>query len=80
VVLAIADNNNETLDTVTQFIQDEGYTFRVLYDASGDVRNLYGISTLPTTFFIDKKGIIQKIQVGSFQNQDSIETILSAMQ
>jgi peroxiredoxin len=80
VVLAIADNNNETLDTVTQFIQGKGYNFGVLYDAAGDVKNLYGIETLPTTFFIDKNGIIQKIQVGSFQDQDSIETILSTMQ
>jgi len=78
VVLSIADNNDESLDTVTQFIAEKGYNFRVLYD-SGQVKSLYNIDTWPTTFFIDKKGIIRKIQVGSFQNQETIEGILSSL-
>lgn len=79
VVLAIAANDNETIDTVTQFISEKGYDFPVLYD-SGQATNLYNIGTWPTTFFIDKKGIIKKIQVGSFQDQETIEGILSSLQ
>jgi len=77
-VLAIAAKANEPLDVVGQYIQQNGYTFQVLYDSQG-INGVYNVSELPTTFFIDKEGIIQKIQVGSFQDQDTIENILSTL-
>jgi len=80
VVLAVADNKDETFDTVTQFIQQEGYSFRVLYDSAGEAKNLYNLTMWPTTFFIDRNGIIKEIKVGSFENQAQIENILSTMQ
>ncbi len=51
----------------------------MLYDSAGEAKNLYNITMWPTTFFIDKNGIIKKIQVGSFENQAQIENILSTM-
>ncbi len=79
VVLAVADNKDETVNTVGEFISEKGYSFRVLYDSAGEAKNLYNITMWPTTFFIDKNGIIKKIQVGSFENQAQIENILSTM-
>jgi cytochrome c biogenesis protein CcmG/thiol:disulfide interchange protein DsbE len=78
-VLAIAASADEQLSAVEEFIRDNQYTFPVMFDSAG-VYNLYNVSTLPTTFFIDKEGIIRKIQVGSFQNQAAIESILSSLQ
>jgi peroxiredoxin len=79
VVLAIAVNNNEQLDTVEQYITQKSYTFPVLFDAPGQAESLYNVSTLPTTFFIDTEGVIRKMQVGSFQDQDGIESILNSL-
>lgn len=46
----------ETLDTAKSFIASKGYTFPVLYDADGDAANVYGVYSLPTTYFIDAAG------------------------
>jgi len=56
------------------------YNFtQVLYDY-GQVARLYNIDTRPTTFFIDKDGIIQKIYPSSFPDQQTIDNILRTMQ
>jgi peroxiredoxin len=78
-VLAIAASTDEQLSAVEEFIRENQYTFPVMFDSQG-VYDLYGVNVLPTTFFIDKKGIIRKVQVGSFEDQASIESILNSLQ
>ena len=41
---------------VMNFIRENAYTFPILFDESGEVFATYGISSLPTTFMIDKDG------------------------
>lgn len=80
VVLAIAVNKSERLDTVGQYITQNPYTFQVLWDSKGQAESLYGVSTLPTTFFINADGIIKKVIEGdSFDSTDEIETILDSL-
>lgn len=46
----------ETLETASEFIAEEGFTFPVLYDTDGDAAQTYGVYSLPTTLFIDAEG------------------------
>lgn len=46
----------ETLETASEFIEEEGFTFPVLYDTDGDAAQTYGVYSLPTTLFIDAEG------------------------
>ncbi|UCH51972.1 MAG: redoxin domain-containing protein [Chloroflexota bacterium] len=78
-ILAIASGENETIDTVNQFIVDEGYNFPTFYDYEGQAKSLYSIPQWPTTFFIDAEGIIKYIQIGSFADQVEIEIRLNAL-
>ncbi len=48
---------NETIEVGAQFIKDQGYTFPVAFD-TGDVATQYQISSIPTTFILDKDGVI----------------------
>lgn len=41
-----------------QFVEDYGFTFDILFDRDGDVTNLYSVRTFPTSFLIDKDGVI----------------------
>ncbi len=47
---------NETLESATGFIAQQGYSFPVFYDTEADAANTYGIQSIPTTFFIDPEG------------------------
>jgi peroxiredoxin len=64
VVLAINATNQDNLDDAIEFIRLHNLSFPVLLDVIGEVSNLYKLRSLPTTFFIDEKGIIQEIVVG----------------
>ncbi len=64
VVLAV--NVTQQPDQVEQFVSYYGYTFEFLLDTWATVASDYYIHEIPTTFFIDKNGIIQDIQVGAF--------------
>jgi thiol-disulfide isomerase/thioredoxin len=73
-------NDKESKNQVLSFINNEGYTFTVLLDSSGEVNTLYDVKYYPTTFFVNADGIIKKIVEGSFQDQATIENILNTIQ
>jgi cytochrome c-type biogenesis protein len=55
---AYPNNSDVTKDKVIQFLEDNNYTFPVVFDETGDVLKSYFISAFPTTFLIDKNGDI----------------------
>ncbi len=64
VILSVANpktednpnNNDKTIEEVSQFMEDNGYTFPALMDTTGDVLLQYYITAFPTTFMIDREG------------------------
>jgi len=75
VVLAI--NIGESSSKVEEFMQNHNLSFTVLLDTKQDVAQKYNFQYIPTTFFIDKDGIIQEKVIGPFQNKAQIENRLS---
>lgn len=59
VILSIAGPNQGregSVDHIKSFLSENGYTYPVLMDESGDAFGQYGISSFPTTFMINKDG------------------------
>ena len=75
VVLAV--NVQENPATVKEFVESFGLTFPVLLDTNSEVRLAYNIRGIPTTFFIDKNGIIQDIKIGAFASEVEIASRLN---
>ena len=73
-VLAI--NIGESSSKAEEFMQSNDLSFTVLLDTKQDVAQRYNITGIPTTFFIDKDGIIQDKVIGAFQNKTQIENRL----
>ena len=67
VVLAV--NSQEGASTVKRFIQNNNFTFPVLLDSQGQVMDRYHVRALPTSFIIDRNGVIQHIQTGEITTQ-----------
>ncbi len=74
VVLAI--DIGESPSTVREFVENYGLTFPVLLDVARDVSLEYYVRGIPTTFFIDREGIIQDIRIGPFSSVMEIERSL----
>jgi len=75
VVLTI--NMGESSSKAEEFRQSYNLSFTVLLDTKQDVAQKYNIQYIPTTFFLDKDGIIQDKVIGAFQNKTQIENKLS---
>lgn len=56
VILAV--NVGEDKKTVQDFIEKNSYNFPVLLDVSGEVSQLYQVTGIPTSYFIDSEGYL----------------------
>jgi thiol-disulfide isomerase/thioredoxin len=61
----LAVNSGEDQVTVSSFLKNEGFSFPALLDSDGRVSANYGIQAIPTTFLIDRDGMIILRLVGS---------------
>lgn len=77
VLLAI--NKGENAAQVREFMQSYNLSFPVLLDTGESIAQKYNIRGIPTTFFIDKDGIIQDVRIGAFQSKAEIERSLSKL-
>lgn len=66
-VLAI---NMDTQNDVAGFIKKMGITFPILLDEKNEVNKNYQIISIPTTFFIDKNGVITHKFIGAMTLDD----------
>jgi peroxiredoxin len=62
VVLAV--NSGESAETVAAFLEEQDFTFPVLLDPDGEVMSGYKVRGLPTSFFIDRGGIMRDLWSG----------------
>jgi peroxiredoxin len=76
VILGV--NMRESEETVRAFVNESGTTFPVLLDGSGFVIRLYKVYAAPTSFFVDKEGIIIDKHMGPL-SQKGIEARLEKM-
>jgi peroxiredoxin len=60
----MAVNAGEAEQQTKAFVEEMGLTFPVLPDRDGHVSRVYRVTSLPTTFFVDRTGTIREIAVG----------------
>lgn len=73
----LTDGQMETRDTAQAFLDEKGYTFPVVFDDGDKTANLYQISGIPSTFILDKNGVIVQTFLGG-TNQKSLEKALES--
>jgi cytochrome c biogenesis protein CcmG, thiol:disulfide interchange protein DsbE len=79
IILGINDSTSDDPYDAGQFMIANRFDFPVLYDTDGAVSRSYQIYALPTSFFIDRKGMIRKAVYGQMPEAlilSQIETLL----
>ena len=69
----------ERPDLVKRYMRDHDLTFPVVLDGDGRVAAGYGIYAYPTSFFIDRDGIVRDGQVGAFQSEENLRARLNRL-
>jgi len=75
-ILAVNATNQDNLNNVASFVDDHNLTFPILLDTAGEVSQAYQVYSLPTSFFVDQKGIIQEIVIGGPMSEALLRTRL----
>ena len=58
-VVVLAVDVNETETKVKKYIEKGGYEFEVVLDSDGAISRQYLVSAFPTTYVVDKEGILE---------------------
>lgn len=64
VVLAVNTTYQDSEGDAVTFAMLHRLTFPILWDQTGEVSREYHINSLPTSFFIDRLGIIREVVIG----------------
>lgn len=74
VVLTV--NVQENAEKVSLFAQEQGLTFPILLDSDASVTMTYTGGVIPTTFFVNRQGIVTTVHLGPLTEND-IDTYLT---
>ena len=64
VVLAVNMTYQDNQVDIMPFVTDQGLTFPILLDETGDMAKAYQLNSLPSSFFIGRDGIINEVVIG----------------
>ncbi len=74
----LAVNQQEAAASVQSFGQQLGLSFPLLLDPDGSVNVRYQVRALPSTFIIDRRGIIRQVVVGPL-TREGLEAQVNAL-
>lgn len=69
LMVNMTDGTRETLDIAKTFVTDSGYSFPVLYDIDQKAAMIYGVTSLPTTLFINAGGEMVAYAMGAIDGE-----------
>ena len=78
LMVDLPDGDRETMDKAKQFIKDNNYNMKILFDNDGNAATNYTISSIPRTLFIDKNGYIVEDHLGQI-TKDELENQINSL-
>lgn len=77
MMVDMVDGQRETQKKGQQYVSDQGYDLPVYFDNQQQAATTYGISSIPTTVFIDKDGNIVTGYQGAIDKETLLDEIKS---
>lgn len=74
IVLAINMTSQDNALNITPFVAQYGLDFPILLDETGEVASAYQLRSLPSSYFIDRAGIISEIVIGGPMSEALLRT------
>ncbi len=78
-VLAVNSTFQDSQVDAQEFAQNLGLTFPILLDRDGAVSKRYLLRALPSTFFIDRKGVIRSVVFGGPMTEAVVQSKIEAV-
>ena len=78
LIVNLTDGSSETVESASDYIASQGYTFPVYYDADLEGAAAYSIYAIPVTYFIDAEGAVRAFNEGMI-SADVLEGNIQAL-
>lgn len=69
LMIDLTDGARDTVESASAFVEEQGYSFPILFDTEYEGASTYGINSIPTTFFINARGEIEAYQIGALTEE-----------
>lgn len=73
-VLAVNTTYQDERGAALAFAASNGLRFPILFDLDGSVARRYQVHAMPTSFFIDKSGVIQRVVIGGPMSEGLLQS------
>ena len=73
LMVNVTDGSRDTVESVTSFYKNSGYTFPIYFDTTLEASMTYGAYSIPLTFFIDAEGNLLYNQMGAISEEALIQ-------
>ena len=74
VVIGLNLTAQDSKSNAGSFVKEIGVTFPIALDLDNAIGNSYRVTGLPTSFFIDRKGVIRSVIVGGPMSEPIIKS------
>lgn len=78
-ILAVNTTYQDQLPAAQAFVAEHGLSFPILLDTTGEAANRYHMRALPTTFFVDREGVIRKVIVGGPMSEATLRSTVDSL-
>jgi cytochrome c biogenesis protein CcmG/thiol:disulfide interchange protein DsbE len=78
-ILAINTTYQDSESDAADFVREHHLGFPILLDQSGDTARSYHLRALPSTFFVDREGVIRKVIIGGPMSIATIQTTVEEL-
>lgn len=69
LIINMTDGSRETVETASAYIEEQGFSFPVYYDTDYSASTAYGVTSIPTTYFIDAEGHVIAYAAGAINGE-----------
>ncbi|MGH2403861.1 MAG: TlpA disulfide reductase family protein [bacterium] len=70
----------DTWEDAMAFVKEFGITYPMVRDRTGKITEMYKIANLPTTYFIDREGVIRNRYAGGFLGDAGKQVLISRIE
>ena len=78
-ILAVNATHQDNLSSIRPFIRERNLTFPILLDRDGSAGAAYQVRALPSTYFIDREGVIQHVIIGGPMSETTLRSTVQGL-
>jgi peroxiredoxin len=79
LVVAVNATDQDSAAAARRFVAERGLTFPVALDPQGEASRQYALQALPSTFVVDREGVVQQVLMGGPVSLGALRSLVAPL-